>query len=287
MAAAAAARMDRHPVDETDCQDAVFKKMETVSIRLEAMTAFDQNIFLKQLETALCDVPENLRKTNDSSTIPKNGGGRHHLERIQQRTKKEQLALLDRMVAESRAINLNVLPVKDTDTAGALIQQLAESKQPEQGTTKHVVAWQHPLVKRLNLEKRLKESSVPVYVSEFSSPEEKTSRRKKITSAFMGVTSADFCIADSATLVLKTRPGQARSVSLAPSIHVAIVSLEQVLADLNELYALLKYDSTHQAEGLTRCLTFITGPSKTADIEATMVYGVHGPCEVYIYVITG
>jgi hypothetical protein len=38
--------------------------------------------------------------------------------------------------------------------------------------------------------------------------------------------------------------------------------------------------------GLTNCLTLISGPSKTADIELTMVHGAHGPREVYLYVIT-
>ena len=120
----------------------------------------------------------------------------------------------------------------------------------------------------------------------FENHEEKALLREKITHAFIGVTSADFCLADSATLVMKTRPGQARSVSLAPSIHVVVISLEQIIADLNELYAFLKYDTVHQKEGLTRCMTFITGPSKTADIEAIMVHGVHGPREVHLYVIT-
>ena len=251
------------------------------------MNVSDQNIFLKKLEAALGDVPEALRKKNPSTSDAKNDAGLSLLDRIQQRTKQKRLELLDRMVAESRDINLNVLPVTDLDAAGRSIQQLAKEKQTEQGTENHVVAWQHPLVKSLNLENRFEEISVPVYFPEFSSPEKKTYLREKIVNAFMGITSADFCIADSATMVLKTRPGQPRSTSLAPPIHVAVILLEQVLADLTELYALLRNDLAHDSEGLTRCMTFITGPSKTADIEATMVYGVHGPREVYIYVITG
>ena len=251
------------------------------------MNASHQNIFLTKLEAALSDVPGALRNTRFSASDAKNDGDIETLDRIRQRTKKERLALLDRMAAESREINLNVLPVTDVDAAGIRIQQLVKEKQPEQGTEKHVVAWQHSLVKSLNLKNRFKEISVPIYFTEFSNPEEKTDLKERILHAFMGITSADFCIADSATMVLKTHPGQARSVSLAPPIHVAVISLEQILADLTELYALLRKDLTPDSAGLTRCMTFITGPSKTADIEATMVYGVHGPREVYIYVITG
>jgi L-lactate dehydrogenase complex protein LldG len=92
-------------------------------------------------------------------------------------------------------------------------------------------------------------------------------------------------MADAAALVMRTRPGQARSVSLVPSIHVAVIQMDQVIADLKELYALLKWDPEYNNEGLTNCMTFISGPSKTADIEATMVHGAHGPREVYIFVI--
>ncbi len=93
-------------------------------------------------------------------------------------------------------------------------------------------------------------------------------------------------MADTATLVMRTRPGQARAVSLLPSIHVAVIGLDQIIADLKELYALLKWDPQERQEGLTNCMTFISGPSKTADIEATMVHGAHGPREVLVYVIT-
>jgi L-lactate dehydrogenase complex protein LldG len=261
--------------------------METAKIGLKVMDQSNQNTFLKKLEGALSDVPENIRYTASSVTPGEGNGIQTPLAPIKQRTRNERLELLEKLIAESRAINLDVVPVKDMDAAGEHIKQLVISKQPERGVSKQVVAWKHPMLESLDLEMRLKEISVPVFFTEFGNQEEKGLLRKKITKAFIGVTSADFCLADSATLVMKTRPDQARSVSLAPSIHVAVIPLEIIIADLNELYAILKNDPAHKKEGLTCCMTFITGPSKTADIEAIMVYGVHGPREVYLYVITG
>jgi L-lactate dehydrogenase complex protein LldG len=251
------------------------------------MDLSSQERFLSRLREALSDVPVTHRNTSSYGSHGEKGAYQSALDAINQRTHDDRFALLENMIAEGRAINLEIVPVKDMVTAGERIQQLAQTKQPERGTSRQVVAWKHPVMEELNLEKRLKEISVPVYFTAFENSDEKASLIGKIANAFIGITSADFCIAESATLVLKTRPGWARSVSLAPSIHVAVVKLEQIIADLNELHTLLKHDPIHQEEGLTRCMTFITGPSKTADIEATMVHGVHGPREVYVYVVTG
>jgi L-lactate dehydrogenase complex protein LldG len=106
-----------------------------------------------------------------------------------------------------------------------------------------------------------------------------------VAQAFMGITSADFCLADTATLVMKTRPGHARSASLVPEIHAAVIRREQIIADLGQLYYLLTHDPDQIQEGLTNCLSLISGPSKTADIELCMVYGVHGPREVHLFVL--
>ena len=83
--------------------------------------------------------------------------------------------------------------------------------------------------------------NVPVYVTDTGEIEAKDasggSARKEIrqlvSDAYLGITSADFCMADTASLVMRTRPGQARSASLVPSIHVAVIYLEQVILDLN------------------------------------------------------
>jgi L-lactate dehydrogenase complex protein LldG len=148
-----------------------------------------------------------------------------------------------------------------------------------------VVAWDHPLVERLDLPTALSEQNVPLFVSESRAFADEDIRQQVID-AYIGVTAADFCMADTATLVMRTRPGQVRTVSLVPAIHMAVITLDQIIADLKELYALLRWDPHERREGLTNCLTFISGPSKTADIEATMVHGAHGPREVYLFVIT-
>jgi len=94
-------------------------------------------------------------------------------------------------------------------------------------------------------------------------------------------------MADTATLVLRNRPGQPRSVALVPSIHIAVITLDQIISDMKELFALLRWDDRFRSEGLSNYMAFISGPSKTADIEATMVHGAHGPREVYLYVVSG
>ena len=217
------------------------------------------------------------------------------LDRVKNRTAAERQQLLDRLIEMARPINLNVMVHKDEKAATAAIADFVKGKDPEWGDQKSIVAWQHPLIERLKLPEALAPLGVPVYVTELEEPatEEKQGGknskqiRKYVIDAYIGVTSADFCMADTASLVMRTRPGQARSVSLVPSIHIGVIYLNQIIRDLKELYALLNFDPQVRLEGLTNCMTFISGPSKTADVEATMVHGAHGPREVYVHVISG
>jgi L-lactate dehydrogenase complex protein LldG len=188
-------------------------------------------------------------------------------------------------------LKLKVIPVADTVGATTAIADLVASTTPEWGTQKSVIRWRHPLLDELNLETALAGQKVPVtttcMVKDADIIKQKQGIRQRIVDAYIGITSADFCLAHTATLVLKTRENQARAVSLVPSIHVAVIRLEQLLADLKELYALLRWDACQQAEGLTHHMVMISGPSKTADIELVMVHGAHGPREVHLVVITG
>ena len=208
--------------------------------------------------------------------------------RIETRSTKDQTALIKQLIEEAETINLKVIPLKDTQSVGREICGLIQKKTPEWRKEKSLVVWAHPLIEKLNLAKRLEPHDIPVYDSmPLTGPGGKMELRNRIAASFVGVTSADYCVADSATVVMKTRPGHARAVSLLPTIHIVVIKQEQVIKNFKELYMLLKWDPFEKEEGLTNCMTFITGPSKTADIEATLIHGVHGPREVYLYIITG
>jgi L-lactate dehydrogenase complex protein LldG len=206
------------------------------------------------------------------------------LARIQDRNSAERRQLLDTLIEAAEPINLKVMVCRDTPSVAAALVDLVRDKAPEWSDKKSVVAWKHPLIENLNLPDVFSQQGVPVFFTDLQKTEADHLRRQIIDS-YIGITSADFCLADTATLVMRTRPGQSRSVSLVPSIHVAVIELSRVLADLKELYALLKWDPQESKEGVTNCMTFISGPSKTADIEATMVHGAHGPREVHVFVI--
>ena len=253
-----------------------------------------QAAFIDRIKSALGYSPDLQRNAAELCTSRFTEETQTILDRIKNRSQAERQQLLDRFIEMAAPINLNVIVLKDEDSVTAAIADLVRNKDPEWGDQKSIVAWKHSLIEGLNPLDLLAAEKVPVYVTdldaglseEFSEAEVRERLRKQVIDSYIGVTAADFCMADTATLVMRTRPGQARSVSLVPSIHIGVIYLHQIIRDLKELYALLSFDPEVKKEGLTNCMTFISGPSKTADVEATMVQGAHGPREVYVYVIT-
>jgi L-lactate dehydrogenase complex protein LldG len=217
------------------------------------------------------------------------------LDRIRKRTAADHQTLLAQLIEAGKPINLKVIPVPDMAAACSAVAGVVGEKDPEWGESKSVAAWRHPLIDRLGLEETLSRRQVPLRVTgpidttagrEYDQAERER-QRAEIIASFIGVTAADFCLADTATLVMRNRPGQPRSVALVPSIHLAVITLDQIVADMKELFALLRWDERFRREGLSNYMSFISGPSKTADIEATMVHGAHGPREVHLFVISG
>jgi L-lactate dehydrogenase complex protein LldG len=255
----------------------------------------DQIEFFRRIRSALGHPPDVSREAWDLFAEGPSAEDLQMLERMRQRTAQDRQTLLERLIEAGKPINLNVIVLHDSAYATAAISRLVAEKNPEWGDAKSVAAWRHPLLDSLNLAETLGRLQIPLHVTtpippaaakEFDQAERER-QRSAIIASFIGVTSADFCLADTATLVMRNRPGQPRSVALVPSIHVAVITADQIVADMKELFALLRWDEHFRPEGLTNYMSFISGPSKTADIEATMVHGAHGPREVHLLVITG
>jgi len=107
--------------------------------------------------------------------------------------------------------------------------------------------------------------------------------RDTLAAAGIGVTWADWGIAETGTLVQLTGLGRARTVSLLPPVHVALLPAERILAKRSVLMDLLRGGQPFPL--LPSQVVLITGPSRTGDIENDLTIGVHGPGEVHVLII--
>ena len=95
----------------------------------------------------------------------------------------------------------------------------------------------------------------------------------------VGITQAQAGIAETGTLVLDSSVERNRLVSLVPPVHIAILDASRIYMTLGETLSALQSGAE-----VSPAITFITGPSRTADIELTLAIGVHGPQELYVIV---
>jgi L-lactate dehydrogenase complex protein LldG len=111
---------------------------------------------------------------------------------------------------------------------------------------------------------------------------ERARRRAVAAAADLGVTGVDVAVAETGTLVVVSGAGRPRSASLLPPCHVAVFDREALVESLSQLGLVL--EAWQEAPAPTwrgASINFITGPSRTADIELTLTRGVHGPKEVH------
>lgn len=95
------------------------------------------------------------------------------------------------------------------------------------------------------------------------------------------ITTCEYLIARTGTIVMSTAQ-TGRSISVYAPVHICIAYTNQLVYDIKEALQLLK---EKYAGNIPSSITFATGPSRTADIEKTLVVGVHGPKEVYLFLV--
>ena len=95
----------------------------------------------------------------------------------------------------------------------------------------------------------------------------------------VGITECDALIAQTGSVMLSSRRAGGRALSILPSHHVVLARRDQIVPDLPSAFDLLK---TEYGENIPSMISFITGPSRTADIERTLVLGAHGPKKLTI-----
>jgi L-lactate dehydrogenase complex protein LldG len=99
--------------------------------------------------------------------------------------------------------------------------------------------------------------------------------------ADLSITSCEALVARTGSMVLSARTG-GRTTSVYAPVHVCIARTSQLVFDVKDALQLMK---SKYPDGLPSQVSFATGPSRTADIEKTLVVGVHGPKEVYCFLL--
>ncbi|MDP1718642.1 MAG: lactate utilization protein C [Burkholderiales bacterium] len=94
----------------------------------------------------------------------------------------------------------------------------------------------------------------------------------------VGITGAFCAIAETGTLMTLSGPHTPAAVSLLPETHIAVVHKTRIVRGMEDAWELLRAEFEH----LPRAVNFISGPSRTADIEQTVTLGAHGPYRVHI-----
>jgi len=108
--------------------------------------------------------------------------------------------------------------------------------------------------------------------------------RGRASSAALGITGVNFGLAATGTLVLESTPEPIRLASTLPERHVALLDPRKIIDDLVAATPILRQFHQQMPQNF---LAYITGPSRTADIERVLTIGVHGPKELYILLVEG
>ncbi|HEV8672052.1 MAG TPA: LUD domain-containing protein [Candidatus Limnocylindria bacterium] len=110
--------------------------------------------------------------------------------------------------------------------------------------------------------------------------------RGSFLKADVGITGGNILIADTGTLVLVTNEGNADLATSLPAVHIAVVGVEKVVPSLDDAAAVLKLLArSATGQKISTYTQFITGPSRSADIELKTQIGVHGPKELHFVLI--
>lgn len=162
--------------------------------------------------------------------------------------------------------------VNDDDSARGRVVELIQSR----GARK-VLLSKGTCLDRLNLRERLTAVGLEVLsVDAFTV----ANCKEPFFAADVAVSGVDYLITETGSVAICAAPTAPRSGSLLAPVHIAVADRSQLLPDLFDLFAQLPPD-----KGLPSCVSLITGPSKTGDIELRLVTGVHGPGEIHVVLI--
>ncbi len=185
--------------------------------------------------------------------------------------------LAERFAAELAALSGAFQRVARADLTNFIVQVLREREAGE------LLTWRADQLPAPEVLIGLRTAGVSVCEADLPRDESRAAGVADLARLMVGLTGADAAFADTGTLALLSGAGRPRLASMSVRTHIALLTPEQLYPSLGAWLASRK---ELRDELRTRAaLTFITGPSRTADIEMTLTVGVHGPAEVLVVLV--
>jgi L-lactate dehydrogenase complex protein LldG len=176
-------------------------------------------------------------------------------------------SLSERFLKSLEAVSGHCEIARDENEAAEFARRIIESRQ-----ARSIAISDSPLVQRVMA--RVKTDATTL----------RNPSKRDLFDCDIGITGAEWGVAETGTLTLGSDRENNRLASLVPPAHIAIIEARCIRQTLAEA---LEEINKEGRDGLSRVVTFITGPSRTSDIELTLAIGVHGPAEVYVIIIEG
>lgn len=183
---------------------------------------------------------------------------------------------IDTLLAEWRAVGGQGERLRDRAALATFLREYLQKRE-----VRTAIRWGHPLLEKLRVDELLASAQVAVSAWDELAQQADDSRWPTSFAADLGIASVTMAVAETGSLVAGSSPSQGRVVSLLPPQFLAIVDPSQIVPDLFDVFSRLEPMKSR----LPSNLAFITGPSKTGDIELKLVTGVHGPGDVTLVVV--
>ncbi|HYZ05252.1 MAG TPA: lactate utilization protein [Rubrobacter sp.] len=177
-----------------------------------------------------------------------------------------------RFIEELEALGGHGKRVESLEEAREYVLDLARERE-----AKLLLRWDVDDLEDLGVDEPLGETGVEVAVWR-----DLADFREIAGKADIGLSTAEWAIAETGTLVLEGGPGKGRTVTLLPPTYVALMPVERILRTVPE--AIEKY-AGGEAGGLPANVCFHTGPSRSGDIEMSLFVGMHGPGDVHVVLV--
>ena len=221
-------------------------------------------------------VPDATSLSDDREAVEK------RIEAIRGDVEARKDSLTEELVASAQAAGWIIHRAGPADAA-AYVRRVAEALE-----SKSVLRSDHAVLDEIDLEQAFQGSAIALrriaYEDSGQSRDVQRAKfREDMIVADVGVTGVSHAIAETGSVSIAAGRGVSRLISLLPPVHIAVVRPGQIVPSLDELFSFRR--SEFLKRGSIDYTNIVSGPSRSADIEQTLIKGMHGPREVHMVIV--